>query len=103
VYLVRRRTPEIGIRMSLGARRMDVIRLVARETFVPVTAGIAIGIALAFAVSKLVASVLFEVSRADPWAISVASVLLLVTAAAAAGIPARLASRIDPIKALRYE
>jgi len=102
-YMVRRRTPEIGIRMSLGARRLDVVRLVVRETLAPVALGIVIGTGAALGMSKLVTSVLFGVSRSDPWAISAAVILLLVTAAGAAGIPARVASRIDPMQALRYE
>jgi predicted permease len=102
-YMVRRRTPEIGIRMSLGARRLDVFRLVMRETLAPAAAGIAIGTVSAVGVSSLVASVLFGVSRSDPWAIAGAALLLLLMAAVAAGIPARLASRIDPMLALRHE
>ena len=102
-YMVRRRTAEIGIRMSLGARRLDIIRLVVRETLAPVAFGIVIGTSAALGMSKLVTSVLFGVSRGDPWAISAAGLLLLLAAATAAGIPARLASRIDPMQALRYE
>jgi len=103
IYMVRRRTWEIGIRMSLGAQRLDVIQLVVRETLAPVVAGLAIGIVATFEVTELVASVLFGVSRSDPLVISAAAILLLLTAAVAAGIPAQLASRVDPTRALRYE
>src|SRR6185503_12039364 len=79
-YMVRRRTAEIGIRMSLGARRRDVIGLVMRETLAPAAAGIAIGAVAALGVTRLVASVLFGVSRSDPWSISAAAILLLIMA-----------------------
>jgi ABC-type antimicrobial peptide transport system permease subunit len=103
IYMVRRRTREIGIRMSLGAQRLDVIQLVVRETLGSVVVGLAIGIAATFEVTALVASVLFGVSHSDPLVISAAAILLLVSAGAAAWIPARLASRVDPTRALRYE
>jgi predicted lysophospholipase L1 biosynthesis ABC-type transport system permease subunit len=88
IYLVRRRTPEIGIRMSLGARQLDVVRLVIRETLAPVAIGIAAGIAAAVELAKLAVSILFGVSQTDPWSIALAASLLLLTAACAAAIPA---------------
>jgi len=103
IYMVRRRTREIGIRISLGAQWLDVIQLVVRETLAPVVAGLAIGIVATFEVTELVASVLFGVSSSDPLVISGAAILLLLTAAVATGIPAQLASSVDPTQALRYE
>jgi predicted permease len=102
-YTVTRRTAEIGIRMSLGARGADVVRMVVRESLAPVTIGVAAGVIAAMALAKLVAGALFGVSRADPWAMAGAAALFLLTAAAAAALPARRAARIDPMRALRYE
>jgi predicted permease len=103
VYMVRRRTPEIGIRMSLGAQRLYVDQLVFRETLVPVAIGIAAGTAGALGLARLVVSVLFGVSRGDPWTLFSAAATLLLAAVCAASIPARAASRIDPMQALRHE
>ena len=103
IYLVRRRTPEIGIRISLGANRLDVVRLVTRETLAPVAIGIAAGIVASVELAKLVVGILFGVSQTDPWSITLAASLLLLTAACAAAVPARIAARIEPLRALRYE
>ncbi len=102
-YLVARRTAEIGIRMALGAQRAEVMRLVIRESMLPVCAGIAAGLAAAYPLTRVVASLLFGVSRNDPWTLAGAAGALLATAAAAAFLPARRATRIDPMRALRYE
>jgi len=102
-YLVTRRTAEIGIRVALGAQRTDVMRMVIRESLAPVTLGLIVGTAAAGALTKFAASVLFGVSRNDPWTIAGAGLVFLLTAAVAAALPARRASGIDPMRALRHE
>ncbi|HXF25763.1 MAG TPA: ABC transporter permease, partial [Bryobacteraceae bacterium] len=102
-FSVARRTREIGIRMALGARRGDVIRLVTREVLLLSAIGIAAGIALALALGKLVESQLYEIKGRDPMVMTAATVVILVVAALASYIPARRATRIDPTQALRYE
>jgi len=103
IYMVARRTPEIGIRMSLGAQRPDVIRLIVAETLIPVVVGIGSGIVIAFGLARFVAAVLFGVSAGDPWVIAGAAALLAATAVLAAAVPSYAASRLDPIQTLRYE
>jgi predicted permease len=98
-----RRTHEIGIRMALGARRSDVLRLVMRQTVVVVTIGAGIGVALALAASRLIGSLLFGIAPSDPFAIGSALGVLIGVALAASYLPARRASQLDPTQALRYE
>jgi putative ABC transport system permease protein len=98
-----RRTHEIGIRVALGARRSDVLRLVMRQTVVVVTIGAGIGIALALTAAPLIATVLFGVAPNDPLAMILALAVLMGVAFAASFVPARRASRLDPTQALRYE
>jgi predicted permease len=102
-YGVARRTPEIGVRMALGATRQDVVSLVLRDLLLPVLAGAAIGVGLALAVTRFVQSYLFEVAPRDPATIAVATAALVGAALAAAWLPARRASGIDPVSALRSE
>ena len=102
-YSVSRRTSEIGIRMALGAKRPDVVRMVAKESLAPVAAGILFGLGGTFVLSRLLESFLFGVGTNDPWTIAGASVLFLVTAAVAGALPAARASRIAPMTALRHE
>jgi ABC-type antimicrobial peptide transport system permease subunit len=102
-YETIRRTREIGIRMALGARRSDVLRLVMRQTVVVVTIGAAIGLALALAGSRLIESELFGIAPTDPFAIGSAVAVLIGVALAASYLPARRASQLDPTQALRYE
>jgi predicted permease len=102
-YETIRRTHEIGIRMALGARRSDVLRLVMRQTVVVVTIGAGIGVALALAASRLIASLLFGIAPSDPFAIGSALAVLIGVALAASYLPARRASQLDPTRALRYE
>jgi predicted permease len=102
-YATARRTREIGIRMALGARAVDVIRLVLRETMLLVGFGIVIGLGAAIAATRLVASLLFGLSPTDPLTIALAVLLMLMVAALAAYLPARRAARVDPMEALRYE
>ena len=102
-YSVARRTNEIGIRMALGAGRSDVLRLVMREGLVPVLSGVAIGIPAALLGGHLITSLLFGLTPADPLTICLATLSLLAVAALAAYLPARKASRVDPMTALRCE
>jgi predicted permease len=100
-YETIRRTREIGIRMALGARRFDVLRLVMRQTVVVVTIGAGIGIALALAGSRLLGGLLFGVAPSDPFAMGSALVVLIAVALAASYLPARRALQLDPTQALR--
>jgi len=102
-HMVLQRTREIGIRVALGAQRRDILRMVLRQGIVATFAGVAIGIVAALALTRLLSSLLFGVTPGD-WAtfLSVAA-LLLVVAVVACSIPARRATRVDPIVALRYE
>ena len=102
-YTVALRTGEIGTRMALGATRGAVLGMVLREGLAMVLAGIAIGIPAAFAAARLLASRLYGIGAHDPLTLAGAALLLLCVAALAGFIPARRASRIDPMVALRYE
>jgi predicted permease len=102
-YSVAQRTREIGIRMALGAQRKHVLGLVLKQGAMLVSAGVAVGLAAAFAATRLLASLLFGVSPVDPVAFAATSGLLLVVALLASYIPARRATRVDPLIALRYE
>ena len=102
-YTVVGRTREIGIRVALGARQRSVAWMVVRETVALVVAGAALGLVGALAASRYVASQLFDVAPGDPAALGAAVVLLVAVTAAAAWVPARRASRIDPVVALRHE
>src|ERR1051326_3151336 len=102
-YAVARRTGEIGIRMALGAQRGAVLRMILRQVMVLAAAGLAIGLPTALAASKLVESFLFGIKANDPPALVMAVVILLCAALTAGYMPARKASRIDPLTAIRYE
>jgi len=102
-YSVARRTREIGIRMALGAERQSVLRLVLGEVAMLILVGVAIGVPIALALGRLVQSQLFEMSATDPIALSAATILLSLVALVAGYLPARRATRVDPILALRYE
>jgi macrolide transport system ATP-binding/permease protein len=102
-YNVARRTNEIGIRMALGAQRGGVIWMVLRQVFVLAIVGLAIGLPVALATSKLVESFLFGMKPDDPVAIGVAVAVLIAAAVIAGYVPARRASKIDPMAALRHE
>jgi predicted permease len=102
-YAVEQRTGEIGVRMALGAQTRDVLRLVVNQGMKPVLVGLGIGIGLAFAVGRLIASQLYQVSAYDPVLLGGATILLAAAALMACLLPARRATRVDPIKALRTE
>jgi len=102
-YAVARRTSEIGIRMALGAIRGDVIWLVLREALALVGAGVVIGVLASLAATRTVSTLLFGLNPNDPLTIAAATLLLLAVAALAGYLPARRASRVDPMAALREE
>jgi predicted permease len=102
-HAVTRRTNEIGIRMALGAVPGNVSLMVLRETMVLVVIGVGVGLGAALLTTRLVASRLYGLSPSDPAAISAAIVLMMAVAGLAGYLPARRASRVDPIVALRYE
>ena len=102
-YSVSRRTNEIGIRMALGAQRAGVVGVVLRESMIIVAIGVAIGLAGAVAAGRLIATVLFGLTATDAWSIAAAVALMTAVSLAAGYLPARRASRVDPMTALRYE
>jgi len=102
-YSVARRTPEIGVRMALGASGGRIRASVVADTLRLALAGAIVGIAAALAVSSVLASLLFGVSRSDPWTYAIAAAVLLMVAIAAGAIPAIRASRISPMRALRAD
>jgi predicted lysophospholipase L1 biosynthesis ABC-type transport system permease subunit len=102
-YAVTRRTGEMGIRMALGAQRSDVFGMVLRQGMMPVVAGLAGGAASAVALGRYLESLLFQVSPRDPLAFAVSGAVLLIVSVAACLIPARRATRVSPVEALRFE
>jgi putative ABC transport system permease protein len=102
-YSVSQRTQEIGVRMAIGAERAQIMRLVLRGGMAWALTGIAIGLLSAFALSRLLGTLLFEVRARDPLTYSIVGVTLAVVAMFACGIPAARATRIDPVIALRAE
>jgi ABC-type antimicrobial peptide transport system permease subunit len=97
------RTPEIGVRMAMGARPSDVLRLIARQAGAPLATGLALGLTGASALSHSLASVLYGVQPGDPVTLVVVSLSLIAAGAVAAFVPARRAARVDPMTALRNE
>jgi putative ABC transport system permease protein len=102
-YGVSQRTREIGVRMALGAKATDVVRLVLNEALMLVGAGIGLGLIAAFAVSKSMTSLLFDLDARDPLTFGVVALLLTVIALLASYVPARRATGVQPITALRQE
>jgi predicted permease len=100
-HLVALRTSEIGVRMTLGARPSELMRLILQEGLLQTAIGLAIGLAASVLVMRGVRTMLYEVSPADPLTLSAVAVLLMVTAAVACAVPARRAMRVDPVQALR--
>jgi putative ABC transport system permease protein len=102
-YYVSRRTREIGVRMALGATVRNVRGLVLRQAMFTAVIGAAIGLLASLALTRTMKSLLFEISSMDPLTYIGMAVLLLLVAAMAAYLPARRATRVDPIVALRHE
>ena len=102
-YFGGQRTREIGVRMALGAEAGSVVRMVAVQGMRPAILGTAMGLAASLLLGRLLATLLYGVSVIDPLVFVAAPAALLATAVAACAIPARRATRIDPLEALRYE
>ena len=102
-FLVGRRSREIGIRMALGARRGDILRLVLQQGMKPVALGTIAGLAGSLAASRLVASQLYGVSSWDPLTLATIAALLAAAALVACWLPARAASKVHPLEALRCD
>jgi putative ABC transport system permease protein len=102
-YLVNQRTQEIGIRMALGAQVADIMTMILKQGMVMVLTGVALGLAAAWMLTRLMSRLLYQVSATDPATFSSIALLLIVVAFFACFIPARRATRVDPLTALRYE
>jgi ABC-type antimicrobial peptide transport system permease subunit len=102
-YAVSQRTHEMGVRMALGAGTPDILRLILGRSARLIVAGTAIGLVAAFGFSRFMASMLYGISPKDPVTFASVTLVLLLVAVAACYIPARRATKVDPIIALRYE
>jgi putative ABC transport system permease protein len=102
-YAVEQRTAEIGVRMAIGAQARDVLQLVVRQGMTPIVSGLAIGIAATLVLGRLIATQLYQVSAHNPLLVAGAAALLAIAGLLACLVPARRATRVDPIVALRYE
>jgi putative ABC transport system permease protein len=101
-YSVSQRTQEMGIRMALGAERWDILRLVLRQGLGPASVGIAIGVAVSLGLTRLMTKMLYHVSTADPATFAAGAMLFAAVAMLASYLPARRATRVDPMVALRW-
>jgi len=102
-YSVAQRTQEIGVRMALGATRRDVLRMVAGQAIALIATGVLIGVAGSLALGSLMRNLLFEVSPRDPSTLIAIALVLAVVGLVASVMPARRATRVDPLVALRSE
>lgn len=102
-YVVSQRTPEIGIRMALGAKRLDVLKMVLRHGLLLSLAGVFIGMAAALACTRIMSSLLFGIGARDPLTFVATALILVAIAMVATYVPAWRATRVDPMVALRYE
>ncbi|HET9478090.1 MAG TPA: FtsX-like permease family protein, partial [Pyrinomonadaceae bacterium] len=102
-YSVLQRTHEIGVRMALGAQRFDVLKLVVKKGIALGVVGVVVGLAVSFLVTRLIATLLFEVTATDKATFAVVSIGLFLVTLLACYVPARRATKVDPMKALRYE
>ena len=102
-YSVAQSVHDMGIRRALGASAWDVLRLVLRKAILLTGAGLLVGLAGALALTRVLSSLLFHVTATDPWTFAAVSLLLAFVALVAAFIPARRATKVDPVVALRCE
>jgi len=102
-HAVAQQRREIGIRMALGARQVDVLAYVLRSAFSMLIVGLACGLAGAFVLTRVLKSLLFQVSALDPFALGIACVLMISVSTLAAWVPASRAARVDPMTVLREE
>jgi ABC-type antimicrobial peptide transport system permease subunit len=102
-YVVSQRTREMGVRFALGAQRSDVISLILRQAGILVLTGVVLGLALAFASTRLIRSYLYGVSAHDTFTLIAVAFVLLLSGAIAAYLPARRAAQVNPVEALRAE